>query len=140
MARPPGVVPGMNVAAVAMTAIWKQTITYYRNTGRELSAIGTFLSTYADPLTIRGSWQFQSRKVIEKLGLQLNATYAIFYSEWQNVVDIQRDMSGDVLIYGGNQYNVIQTPSDWDVEDNWVGVWCVKVPNTLDAHFKKKVK
>lgn len=132
----PGLVPGMNVLATALSVIASQEIAYYQNIGRVLNEVGIWQAQYDAPVNIRGSWQLASRQLQEKAGLQYNPNTVVFYCPRTYIQDVTRDRSGDQLIFNGQQYQCLQTPSDWFQVDSWVGIFAVRVPNTIEKQVE----
>ena len=58
-------------------------------------------------------------------GLDLQKDYYTFYTS-NDVLDIQRDVSGDQLIFNGKRYQV-ESNNDWYPMDGWKGIICVYI-------------
>src|SRR5580692_4896145 len=99
-------VPGINLLNMALTIIAKQTLSYYQFVSRAPNAVGQDLTVYADPVNLVGSWQPVPRHLYDIYGLDLQKDYFTFYSS-NNILDIQRDISGDQLIFMGKRYQVV---------------------------------
>ena len=130
--------PGMNLLSMASRLIGFQSVQYYAFTGRTETAIGTLVSSYAAPVNIKGSWQNVPRELIEKYGLEFNTDYGMFYCNSTYLKDVNRDTSGDQVVYNNQRYQCLQTPSDWFVQDGWVGILCAQIKNP--ASFSKEKK
>jgi len=116
-------IPGSNLLKKALRIIAKQKVQYYKFTGRTTNSMGKDLPSYADPVTIAGSLQPVDRALYEKFGLDLQKTYYNFYVPVQ-VFGIQRGISGDKLVFLGNEYQC-ESVNDWYGIDGWVVVLCI---------------
>lgn len=102
---------GINVAAMALSVTGQVRVEYCRATGRDTSAIGLDVTTYAEPVLARGSWQPVPRNVYQLLGLDLQKTYVNFVTR-DLMTDIGRDTSGDVVTRMGRRYQV-ESATPW---------------------------
>jgi hypothetical protein len=118
-------VPGSNILKMALTVIHRQIIHYYRFGYRQLNNIGQDVSIYQPPEAVRGSFQPVPRRLYEVYGLDLQKEYYMFYS-LNNVLDIDRDISGDQIAYNGQRYQC-ESNTDWYVIDKWKGILCVRI-------------
>lgn len=114
--------PGSNLLKQALTVINPQFVTYYRAASRAINSIGQFVTTYAAGTVIRGSFQAVPRKLYMAYGLDLQKSYYTFYT-LNDLIDIQRDVSNDQLVYNGLRYQV-ESDNDWFAQDGWKGVLC----------------
>lgn len=113
-------VPGCNLLNMALTLIAEQTIQYYAFVNRSLNAVGQEISVYAEPITLKGSFQPLSRALYQTFGLDLQRSYYSFYVS-KNVMDLERDISPDLIVFNGL---VLQCESnnDWYSQDGWKGI------------------
>ena len=118
-------IPGQNLLNMALTVIQRQTITYYQYVSRSLNAVGQDVTVYAAPVSIVGSWQPVPRQLYMSYGLDLQKDYFTFYTS-NNLLDIERDVSGDQLVFNGARYQC-QSNNDWFALDGWKGILCVKI-------------
>ncbi len=116
-------IPGINLLNMALTIIAKQTVSYYQFISRSLNSVGQDIAVYASPINLVGSWQPVPRHLYEIYGLDLQKDYFTFYSS-NNILDIQRDISGDQLVFMGKRYQV-ESSNDWYQLDGWKGMLCV---------------
>jgi hypothetical protein len=121
------IIPGANLLALAQTVIRQQTVQYLAFTGRANNAIGQFVASFAEPVDILGSFQPVPRQKYAEMGLDATREYAYFYST-QQLDDVNRDRSGDQLIFNGKRYE-ISGSNDWHAIDGWNGVLVVRVRN-----------
>lgn len=113
-------IPGMNLLNMALTVIQQQTIQYYQFDGRTVNAIGQWVSSYLPVVDIVGSWQPVPRNLYMQYGLDLQKDYFTFYTS-NDVLDITRDVSSDVVEYLGRKYKV-ESNNDWYQLDGWKGI------------------
>ena len=118
-------IPGQNLLNMCLTLIAKQTIDYYQFVSRALNPVGQDVTTYADPVTMYGSFQAVTRKLYTLYGLDLQKDYSTFYAS-ADILDVTRDVSGDQIVYGGRRYQV-ESDNDWFRQDGWKGVLCVDI-------------
>jgi len=118
-------VPGSNLLNLALTVIAPQTVTYYKALQRTLNDVGQDVTLYAPAVYIQGSFQPISKSLYEVYGLDFQKTYAVFYTP-TNVIDVQRDVSADQIIFDGKRYQC-ESNNNWYPVDGWVGVLCVMV-------------
>lgn len=120
-------IPGSDLLDLALSVISAQSVTYYRASGRTLNAVGQEITNYQAPTTIIGSMQPVPRRLYEAYGLPFNRTYYTFYTS-NNTQDINRDTSGDQLIFNNQRFQ-IESNNDWYPVDGWQGVLCVLIEN-----------
>lgn len=120
-------IPSSNLLNMALTIIAKQTVTYFQYTGRTTNAIGYDVASFAAGIDLLGSWQPVPRDRYEYLGLDFQRNYVTFYVS-KNILDIQRDVSGDQIEYNGKRWQC-QSSNDWYAVDGWVGILCVEIDN-----------
>jgi E217 collar protein gp28 len=120
-------IPGANLLKTAMRAIATQPVDYYQFTGRTLNDIGMEVPTYADPVSIDGSFQPVNRNLYEQYGLDFNKYYANFYT-LSDLLDVTRDVSGDQIVFNGKRYQC-EANNDWFQIDGWKGVLVVLIEN-----------
>ena len=123
-------IPGINLLNMALTIIAKQNLAYYHFVSRGLNAVGQDITVYASPINLVGSWQPVPRNLYEVYGLDLQKDYFTFYSS-NNILDIQRDISGDQVVFMGKRYQV-ESSNDWYQLDGWKGMLCVDLGPNYD--------
>lgn len=117
--------PGSNIFLLASSVIALQDITYSRFTGRTQNAAYQYVSSYATPITIQGSFQPIQRSVYQEYGLDFQKNYAMVYTD-KSILDVQRDISGDKMAYAGRNYECLSNLYIYDL-DGWVGVLVVQI-------------
>lgn len=120
-------VPGSNLLNLALTVIAPQTVIYYKALQRTLNNVGQDVTLYAPAVNLEGSFQTVPKNLYETYGLDFQKTYATFYTS-TNIIDIQRDVSADQIIFNGKRYQC-ESNNDWFAVDGWMGVLCVMVGN-----------
>lgn len=120
-------IPGSNLLKTALKIISPQTITYYRFVSRALNDIKQWVATYASPVEISGSFQPVPRALYAQYGLDFSKDYFTFYTN-TNIFSTQRDVSGDQIIFEGQQYQC-EANNDWFALDGWKGVLCILTVN-----------
>ncbi len=118
-------IPGINLLNMALTVIAAQELLWYQFDSRSLNDVGQDITLYKPFVIVRGSWQPVPRNLYEIYGLDLQKDYFTFYSS-NNILDIQRDISGDQVSFMGKRYQV-ESNNDWYQLDGWKGILCVNL-------------
>ncbi len=121
-------IPGSNILRQALTVIAAQPVAYYQATGRTANDVGQYVTTYASPITLYGSFQPVPRSLYQIYGLDLQKSYYNFYVS-KNVIDVTRNVSGDQLVFNNQRFQC-ESNTDWYVIDGWKGILCVMVQNS----------
>lgn len=119
-------VPGSNLLRMALRVIQSQAFDYYAFISRAAGISGIWVATYAAALPLTGSVQPVPRTLYLQYGLDFQKDYVRFYLS-KNVIDVQRDVSGDKIIYGGRTYQCESLDGDWFRQDGWTAVLAVKI-------------
>jgi hypothetical protein len=119
-------VPGNNLLATALTIIAPYTLQYYQANGRALNDLGEYVTTYAAPVNVKGSFQPVPRNVYDLYGLDWQKSYFVFYTQ-SNMIDVQRDKTPDKLVNGSQTYVCESNTADWFQIDRWKSLLCVLV-------------
>lgn len=121
-------IPGSNLLSMALRVIAPQTIAYYPYVSRTKLANGVLNPVYGSGVNVDGSFQPVPRSRYENMGLDFQKNYVtIFVSK--NVIDIERDVTGDRFTYAGKLYQA-ESRTDWFSQDGWDAILCVEVPQT----------
>jgi len=120
-------VPGSNILRQAMRQIASQTLIYKAYVSRSKTSIGTYVSEYATPVSVKGSIQPVPRTLMEILGLDMQKHYVNIFVP-QRVVDIHRDVSSDLFLFNDDIFQALSI-TKWVTVDGWNQVLCVEVPN-----------
>jgi len=113
-------IPGANLLNQAMSVIASQTVTWHRFKEREPNEALVYVTTYHPAQIIRGSWQPIPRRLYQSEGLDFQNIYVNFYVSKQ-ILDVQRDISGDQVAYCGKRYQAISA-TDWVSVDGWTAI------------------
>lgn len=113
-------IPGVNLLAQAFAAIGQQSIKLHKFTGRSPNELGQYVTTYADPIDILGSWQPISKTRYAALGLDMTKEHAMLYTP-VNIQTIERDGSGDQASIYGKRWQALDL-TDWFYQDGWNAV------------------
>lgn len=121
-------IPGSNILNMALSVIAKQAWQWFSFNDRITQSNGQYMGVYNAPLTIQGSSQAVSRALYQQYGLDFNKYYQKFFVS-RNVIDVSRDVSGDLFVFNGQTYQCLSiTP--WYAIDGWVEVLTSLVVNT----------
>jgi len=118
-------IPGINVLAVAFGAIAQQSVLFIRATGRTQNAVGKWVTSYADPVEYRASFQPVDAKKYEQLGLDMAKEYKNIWIRTP-VDGIKRGASPDRFAHNGRLYDV-QDVADWYDQDGWSEVLVIDI-------------
>jgi hypothetical protein len=112
-------VPGSNILLTALTAIGSTSVNYFQNLGFVTNSAGNDLVTYQTPIAINsGSVQPIPKNRYALLGLDLQKSYFNWYVPLLNMIDLQRDTSGDVVETLDRRFQLISL-TDWYGIDGW---------------------
>lgn len=114
-------IPGSNLLGLALTVIGSQLVNYRAFTGRATNAAGLDVSTYAAGVPRRGSFQPVPRQYFAQMGLEYTKEYCNWYDPAAGIQDLGRDVSGDLIIFGGKTWEALSA-NDWSAVDGWSGV------------------
>lgn len=120
-------IPGSNLLNMAFSLIAAQRVGWRAYLGKIKNPAGVQVATWADPVDIFGSFQPIDSKLLQQYGLDMTKSYVTFYAS-QGFTDVERDKTGDRLIYGGEVYQ-IESKCPWLLQDGWSRVLCIKVTN-----------
>lgn len=118
-------IPGMNLLAVAMGAIASETVTWHQYTGRTKNALGQWVTTYAAPQQIDGSWQAVQRDQYAQLGLDMAKSYFNLFTP-HGVAGVADGRAPDQIDHAGRRYSV-HGVVPWSGIDGWNHAVCVDI-------------
>lgn len=118
-------IPGANLLGLALSVIGTQTATWHRAASRAQNDAGQWVTIYATPVNVRGSWQSVERTKYQALGLDLAKAYFNFYSP-APIQGLGRGTSPDLLDFNGRRHEVVNG-LDWVPQNGWRGVMVVDV-------------
>lgn len=137
-------IPGSDLLGIAMGVISSQPVTYYRNTGRTTDDSGRDTPSFDAPVPdpndpdaepLDGSVQAVPRSRYALYGLDVQKSYVTWFIE-QEVIDVERDFSGDRITYGNRLYQLVSA-TDWFGQDGWVYVICVDIGSAANAPYNR---
>lgn len=120
-------IPGSNLLKTALTLIGKQEFQYYRFKSRSLNVNGQDIPVYEAPLCERASIQPVPRELFQQYGLDFQKHYITIIAPL-DVMDIRRDVSGDLVVYGGLMFQCL-SKTQWFKQDGWGSVIAVQIQN-----------
>lgn len=118
-------VPGSNLLSMALGVIRPQAPQLISWTSRAKGPTGVFVDTYAEPVTISGSFQPVDRKAYQALGLDLSRNYSVLYTSTP-IRTVERDSSADLVTYAGKTHKA-ESVMDWQSQDGWRSYLFVEV-------------
>lgn len=122
-------VPGGNLLRQALRVIQPQAVEYRAFAGQTTTLDMRQVSTYAEPVTLYGSFQPVSRNNMAVQGLDMSKDYAVFYAS-QRFSAPGRDTSGDVLDYDGQRWQSVDKDNEWFAQDGWDALLLVSIGPT----------
>jgi hypothetical protein len=120
-------IPGSNLLKIALRVIAKQTVSYEAAISRTTNAAGLWVTSYAAPVPLSGSFQPIDRSYYLQYGLDFTKYYANWYDPSGTVKDVQRNTAGDRITYAGSKFTALSS-TDWTAPDGWNGTLFVRVP------------
>lgn len=119
-------VPGSNLLLMAMECLEWASVVYYAQTGRTLETNGIYATTYATGVPVdETSVQVIPRNLYDDNGLDYQKNY-IYWFVPVDVMDLQRDNSGDRIGVTGRKYQ-LTSETDWFNIDGWTVAMCVDI-------------
>lgn len=122
-------IPGVNLYRVATKVIGRQPIQYYMYKGRTLDKMRNYVTTYEKPITLLASVQAVLRNQYVELGLELQKNYVKIWVD-KDIVDLDRDASGDYFVFGGKTYKM-EDETTWFDQDGWTSCLAVEVKQSF---------
>ena len=118
-------IPGMNLLKMASGVIGTQKVQWIACTGRTQNALGNWVTSYAEPAIISGSWQPVPRDRYAEMGLEESKSYFTLYTS-HNVQGVATDRASDIIQKSSRRYEV-KSVTPWSSLDGWNEVLCVDV-------------
>lgn len=115
----------MNILKMATSIIPTQSIEYISYNSRTTNDVGLEVATYGTPQTLKANVQAVSRSTYEALGLDFQKKYITVFIE-KGLLDLNRGVSGDKLIFNGGTYQV-ESETDWMSQDGWTYLTAVQI-------------
>lgn len=110
-------VPGSNLLKMANRLIQFQTVQYYTFKSRSMNAARQWVPEFNPAFPLKCSVQAVDRKSYSAMGLDYNAFYVNLWASL-DVIDLQRDSSGDRFTYRGELYQMSKG-QNWHAQDGW---------------------
>jgi hypothetical protein len=114
-----------NLLDLASSVIPTQPFDYYKFIGRQTNDIGIDVVNYELPITVYGSIQPVPQNTYMALGLDWQKAYINIYTS-KKILDIDRDVSGDKIIFANKEYKCLSN-TDWFDMDGWNATLAVMV-------------
>lgn len=121
-------IPSSNLLKMAMRVIAKQRVAYYAVLEVTKNAAGYKVTNFDEPRCLEGSFQPVNTQYYAQMGLDFTKTYATWYDPNGTVNDIQRDTTGDKIVFCGGTYIALSN-TEWKSVDGWNSTMFVKVPS-----------
>lgn len=115
--------PGSNLLRQARRSIRFEEVVFFKFAGREQNEARQWVNRYKDPIGIMASVQAIPRENYALFGLEFQKNYITIFAEL-DIIDIQRDSSGDKMIYGGVNFQM-ESKTGWYLQDGWAS--CIAV-------------
>lgn len=119
---------GNNLLKLALKVTGYQQVKYFAVRGRVVNDLGVYVTEYNPPIYIKGNWQPINTQYVAQMGLDTTKNYATWYDPNSATRDINRDTTGDKVIFCGTTYIALSS-NDWSCVDGWEGMVFVEVPN-----------
>lgn len=123
-------IPGSNLFAIASGIIALQDVLWFSFSARTVTTSGKYINSYGLPQVIRGSFQSVRRQMVNHLGLDLNKTYKMLYTN-DSAFDVDRNRAGDRFVVNGRLYDAVGS-GDWAFQDAWKSLLLVDVGPATD--------
>lgn len=120
-------IPGSDILSLALSVIDSATFDYYAYNSRTTNAIGLYVTTFDEPVSMTGSIQAVPRNEYERLGLDFAKNYIRAFAElnWQ---EAGRDRAGDQIAWNDLRWQIVSiTP--WFNIDGWSEILAIEVSN-----------
>jgi hypothetical protein len=118
-------VPGSNLLNLAHRLISWQNITYFVNTGRTLNAAKQWVAQYGPGQPMQCSVQAINRSTYVAMGLDFNVLAVQVFAPL-DLIDLQRDSSGDQFEYNGDRYKMANG-QNWFEQDGWATCMAIRI-------------
>jgi hypothetical protein len=124
-------IPGANLLNLAHRLISWQKVKYFVTTGRTLNAAKQWVATYDAGKDISCSIQAINRSTYVAMGLDFNVLAVNIFAPL-NLIDLQRDSSGDQFEYNGDRYKMANG-QNWFEQDGWATCMAVRIGPVVAA-------
>lgn len=111
------IVPGSNLLKIANRLIRFQSVQYMKAKARTLNDARQWVPEFEAAFPLKCSVQAVDRNSYGAMGLDFNAQYVNIFASL-NLIDLERDSSGDRFIYNGWVYQMSKG-QNWHSQDGW---------------------
>ena len=118
-------IPGSNLLRQANKLIRFQTIQYRRSAGRVQNEVKQWVSAFNPSFDLKASVQMVPRAHYTQFGLDFQRSYVKVFAPI-NIVDLERDSTGDQLVWGGRTYQ-LESQNTWFLQDGWASCLAVDI-------------
>jgi hypothetical protein len=118
-------IPGIDLLSVAFEVIGTQIINYRINTGREKNDQFQWVPKFDPFFDLEASIQRVPRRQYVQYNLEFQRNYVTVFASI-DMIDLQRDTSGDQFIYGGRLYQ-LESQGTWFAQDGWAVCMAVDI-------------
>ena len=132
-------IPGINLLNIALTAISPQTVAYYQATGRVLNSVGQYVTQFAPPVNIVGSFQpvtystnVRAQDRFSDNGLDYARETFTLHTSDKTIVGLARNISGDQIVFEGKRYQC-ESSDRWRKIDGWVSILCILITSKSEV-------
>lgn len=102
-----------NIFASASRLIPQRNYQYLQFSNNSINDVGIVANSYSTEITIKANIQPVNRSVYEQFGLDMQKTYYTVFSSTL-MQDLQRDVTGDQVIFNGKTLQIESTQGDWN--------------------------
>jgi hypothetical protein len=118
-------VPGSDLLQDALSLISSQKLLYYKNEGRTVNDVGEYITQFASPIEVYGSFQPASKTLRKQKGVDYQPFDATLYIS-SEYIGPNRGKSGDEIGHRSHRF-VIQSIQDWFSVDGWQRITLVNI-------------
>lgn len=123
--------PGSNLLLRAKRLIKFSTVDYFAFKGRTLNAVKQWVPEFEDMFKLSASVQAVQRDTYTQYNLDFQRNYLRIYAA-HNIIDLERDSSGDRFIYNGRLFQ-LESQFTWWHEDGWDRCLAVEIGKPLNG-------
>lgn len=123
-------VPGSNLLLRAKRLIRFSTVDYFSFKSRTLNDVRQWIPEFDPSFKLSASVQAVQRDTYTQYGLDFQRNYVRLYAA-HNIIDLERDSSGDRFIYNGRLFQ-LESQFTWWHEDGWDRCLAVEIGKPLN--------
>lgn len=118
-------VPGINLLSIAFELIGTQNIKYRKAMGRTQNSQFQWIPNFSEFFDLEVSVQRVPRRQYVQYNLEFQRQYVSVFASY-DMIDLERDTSGDQFIYNGRLYN-LESQGTWFAQDGWAVCMAVDI-------------